>query len=235
MHLVTLSEGMALFMKLAHLLKRKISLTKEEHNKCSLLLTFAHEQFKFVLKSITDSVHTLLHLAKVIHYLACYYHSPGAFDMVLAYLGKEHGKALTHQLTSSHGADTQRNSGGTGRGGSANTNKLNLLNTSLKHYEQAINILKKCDAAAALLAQKSSGSHIIFAAKMGGQHEQEDNECRNKNQIDIDQDLLCIAVPEMVTILCKLSIHTSALTSHKGISSSGSGTTILRERRRIWV
>ncbi len=47
--------------------------------------------------------------------------------------------------------------------------------------------------------------------------------------IDVNQDLLCKAALEMLTVLCELSVYASA-----HASASTGGTTVPRERRRIW-
>jgi hypothetical protein len=247
MHLIASCEGMALFMKSARLIEKKISLTEEERKKCGLLLTFAREKFEFALKSITDSVHTLLHLAKVVYFLACYSSGPPS-----SLSGKDGGAMGHHhhhqgyagldlaQRTGGGSSGESQRKGGAGDGGKATTNRRSLLDAALKYYEQAINILKKRDTMAALLASKkskggskgdlltdnASGSSI---KTVGQRKRSEDNERKDKKQIDVNQDLLCKAALEMLTVLCELSVYASA-----HASASTGGTTVPRERRRIW-
>ncbi len=117
MHLVASCEGMTLWLKSEKLIEEKVLLTDEEIKKCELLLIFAKEKFEFALRSITDSVQTLLHLGKVENFLAVYWKNLNS----------------TQQLS-----DVNLN---------ANTDKQQMkkyfFELSAKHYEQALNILQK--------------------------------------------------------------------------------------------
>ncbi|ELR16162.1 uncharacterized protein ACA1_177910 [Acanthamoeba castellanii str. Neff] len=117
MHLVASCEGMTLWLKAAQHIEEKIFLTDEEVKKCELLLIFAREKFEFALRSITDSVQTLAHLAKVENFLAVYW------------------KNLNH---SQQFSDINVN-----MSVDAGQMRRSWFELSTRHYEQALNILQK--------------------------------------------------------------------------------------------
>jgi len=184
MHLVASSEGMALFIKSARLIEEEICLSDEQRKKCGLLLSFARAKFEFALKSITDSVQTLLNLAKVLYYLACY--SPEK----ASYLSRSQSDEFTSCQTNE-------------------TSKVKLLTASLKHYEQSINILKKRSNTIALFnmkRKKQSKGDLSGTMTLKLDLHAAGEERQVKKQNDVDRDLLCKATLEMLTVICESSL-----------------------------
>ncbi len=169
MHLIASCEGKALFMKSASLLDEKIILTDEELKRCQLLLSFAKEKLEFALKSITDSVKTLLNLAKINYLLGLYCEKQESAA----------SGSLGQSQDSQHTSDKQKK----------------YFDASVKHYEQAINILIARERSAKIRQKQPSkdSDHSIRPVLL--QQEREEG-----------TQLQCTAMLSLAAVLCEVSL-----------------------------